>query len=64
MNKEKKMNYSKDRWDYGRYMEEILHLSEIVEVPGIREARDELVAEMWKRFPVECEAIGLTDGVK
>lgn len=53
--------HSKDRWDFRRFMEEVFHLSEIDEVPGIHEARIELIAEMWKRFPQECEAIGLTD---
>jgi len=52
---------SKDRWDFRRFMEEVFHLSEIDEVPGIRQARNELIAEMWKRFPMECEAVGLTD---
>lgn len=52
---------SKDRWDFRRFMEEVFSLSEIDEVPGIRQARNELIAEMWKRFPLECETVGLTD---
>lgn len=51
---------SKDKWDFRRFMEEVFHLSEIDEVPGIREARNELIKEMWKRFPEDCEAVGLT----
>jgi hypothetical protein len=54
------MTNSKDRWDFRRFMEEVFHLSEIDEVPGIHEARNELIKEMWKRFPQDCEAIGLT----
>lgn len=53
--------YSKDKWNFTRYMEEIIHLSEITEVPGIRQARNELIAEMWRRFPELCQSIGLTD---
>lgn len=53
--------YSKDKWDFRRFMEEVFSLSEIDEVPGIRQARNELIAEMWRRFPMECEAVGLTD---
>ena len=52
---------SKDRWDFKRFIEEIFHLSEIDEVPGIREARNELINEVWGRFPSECRALGLTD---
>lgn len=54
------MTNSKDRWDFRRFMEEVFHLSEIDEVPGIREARKELIAEMWKRFPEDCKAVRLT----
>jgi hypothetical protein len=53
-----------DRWDFRRFMEEVIHLSEISEVPGIAEARDKLIQEMWARFPAECRAMGLTDGLK
>lgn len=53
-----------DRWDFRRFMEEVIHLSEIAEVPGIAEARDKLIQEMWARFPTECRAMGLTDGLK
>jgi hypothetical protein len=53
-----------DRWDFRRFMEEVFHLSEIAEVPGIAEARDKLIQEMWKRFPRECEMVGLTDAIK
>jgi len=51
-----------DRWDFNRFVEEVIHLSEISEVPGIAEARDKLIQEMWARFPTECRAMGLTDG--
>ena len=30
----------KDRWTFNRYMEEVFHLSEIDEIPGIAQARE------------------------
>ena len=54
----------KDRWTFNRYMEEVFHLSEIDEIPGIAQARDELIKEMWKKFPSECKSVGLTDGLE
>lgn len=52
---------SKDNWTFSRFIEEIIHLSEISEVPGIEDARNALLREVWKRYPVECEALGLED---
>lgn len=51
---------SKDNWTFDRFIDEIIHLSEISEVPGIKEARSELLKEVWQRFPAECKALGLT----
>ena len=51
-------------WSFARFLDEIFHLSEILEIPGISEARNTLILEMWKRYPQECETIGLTDGLK
>jgi hypothetical protein len=45
-------------------MEQIIHLSEIDYMLAIRELRDELIEEMWEKYPRECEAVGLTDGLK
>lgn len=49
-------------WTFAQFLDEIIYLSEILEVPGIKEARLALIAEMWKRFPVSCRAVGLSDG--
>lgn len=46
------------------YLEQIFSLSEIIEVPGIKEQHNNLIKEMWHKFPVECAALGLTDGLK
>lgn len=51
-------------WTFVDFIEEIIALSEITEVPGIVEKRSELIKEAWRRFPVECEGLGLRDGLK
>jgi len=51
-------------WTFVDFIEEIISLSEITEVPGIEEQRSELIKEAWRRFPGECKALGLTDGLK
>jgi hypothetical protein len=51
------------KWNFSAFIEEIIDLSEIIEVPGIKEKRANLIKEVWKRFPVECKQLGLTDGL-
>lgn len=53
----------KEDWGFREYIEQIFALSEILEVPGIQQARLELIKEVWQKFPAECKALGLT-GVK
>ena len=53
----------RNSWSFSQYMEEIMTLNEIAEIPGIEESRAALITEMWGKFPNECVAIGLTDGV-
>lgn len=48
-------------WSFASYLEEIFNLSEIMEIPGIKESHAALISEMWDKFPVECQAIGLAD---
>jgi hypothetical protein len=50
-------------WTFGNFIEEIVLMSEIIEIPGYKAKRDDLIKEVWKRFPAECEALGLTDGL-
>ena len=54
----------RSKWTFSTYMEQIIHLSEIDYMAAIRELRDELIKEMWDKYPVECKAVGLTDGLK
>jgi hypothetical protein len=51
-------------WTFLDFIDEIISLSEITEVPGISEQRADLLKEVWRRFPSECIDLGLTDGVK
>lgn len=53
--------HRRDSWSFYRFIEEILHLSEIVEIPGIKEARTELIKELWIKFPKESKDLGLSD---
>ena len=48
-------------WSFASYLEEIFNLSEIMEIPGIKESHAALISEMWDKFPNECRAIGLAD---
>lgn len=48
-------------WSFANYIEEIVLISEIIEIPGMKQKRDELIAEVWDRFPGECEDLGLRD---
>jgi hypothetical protein len=51
-------------WSFSDFIEEIILLSEITEVPGVDETRSRLLQEVWRRFPSECQAMGLTDGLR
>lgn len=55
---------NKETWSFEDFIEQIFALSAINEVPGIAEARKALLVEVWQKFPAECKALGLTDGVK
>jgi len=51
-------------WSFSDFIEEIILLSEITEVPGVEQDRSSLLREVWRRFPSECQAMGLTDGLR
>lgn len=48
-------------WTFSQYIEEIVMISEIIEIPGMKQKRNDLVEEAWERFPDECEELGLVD---
>ena len=51
----------RDGWSFSNYIEEIVLISEIIEIPGMASKRKELIMEVWDKFPEECEQLGLTD---
>lgn len=51
----------RDSWTFANYIEEIILLSEIIEIPGIKQKRIDLIKEVWDKYPTECEDLGLTD---
>jgi hypothetical protein len=57
-------HWTRDQWTFANYIEEIVLLSEISEIPGVEDKRLALIREAWGRYPEECEMLGLRDGVK
>ena len=55
---------AKDSMTFDQYLNEIFNLSEISEIHGVKTAIGELIKTMWEKYPKECEAIGLEDGLK
>jgi hypothetical protein len=51
-------------WTFPQYIEEIILLSEFDMIPGVKQKRAELIAEVWDLFPQECEDLGLRDRAK
>lgn len=49
-------------WTFPQYIEEIVLLSEIAEIPGMKAKRQQLIEEVWKKYPSECYDLGLRDG--
>lgn len=58
------VSQSTSHWTFTDFIEEVIALSEIVEEQGVQETRSQLLQEVWRRFPSECKALGLKDGVR
>ena len=52
----------RNNWTFSQYIEEIILLSEIAEIPGMKQKREELIREVWVKYPKDCEDLGLRDG--
>jgi len=48
-------------WAFSDYIEEIVHLCELSAVPAMAQKRDELIREVWSKFPEQCADLGLTE---
>lgn len=44
---------------FADYMEELICIAEILEVPGMKAKLDETLREVWQKFPKECEDLGV-----
>lgn len=55
---------NRDSWTFSNYIEEIIMISEIIEIPGMKDKRTMLIREVWDKFPSECEDLGLRDGAR
>ena len=52
---------TRSNWTFEQYIEEVIMLSEIAEIPGVKAKRSELIREVWNRYPDQCEDLGLRD---
>lgn len=48
-----------DRWTFHDFIEQIIMLDEVQEIPGTEEARFNLIVEAWKRFPNDCAKVNM-----
>ena len=46
-------------WKFKDYLEEMVCICEVLEVPGMRSRLDEIREEVLRKFPVECEELGI-----
>jgi hypothetical protein len=46
----------RNNWKIADYINELIHLDEISEIPGVSETIQVIIKEMWAKFPQEdCE---------
>jgi hypothetical protein len=46
---------NRTNWKIFDYINELIHLAEILEVPGAAETIQVMLREMWTKFPKDCE---------
>ena len=46
---------NRTNWKVFEYINELIYLAEIIEVPGSVETIQIMLKEMWTKFPKECE---------
>ena len=49
----------RDHWKFSDYLEEMVCICEVLEVPGMRERLAAVKAEAMEKFPAECEELGV-----
>ena len=51
------MKTGRESWSFSDYIEEIISLSEVSEIPGIEETRAALIKEVKARYPNESKML-------
>jgi len=46
-------------WKFKDYLEEMACICEVLEVPGMRSRLESIREEVLRKFPVECEELGI-----
>jgi hypothetical protein len=47
-------------YSFSEYVEELVLISEIIEIPGMRQKRDDLIRVMLEVYPDQCEELGIS----
>jgi len=46
-------------WKFSDYLEEMACICEVLEVPGMRSRLESIREEVLRKFPAECEEMGI-----
>ena len=46
-------------WKFSDYLEEMVCICEVLEVPGMRSRLESIREEVLRKFPAECEEMGI-----
>lgn len=53
------MEERRRHWTFMSYLDELIYMDEISEIPGVLEYRNTLIDEVWERFPEDCINYGV-----
>ena len=49
----------RDHWKFSDYLEEMVCICEVLEVPGMKSRLEAIRSEVLEKFPDECEEMGI-----
>ena len=49
---------NRENWNFNDYYEELIYLDEMLEIPGVEDARMTIMVEVWEKYPEQCEENG------
>jgi hypothetical protein len=55
------MEDRRKHWTFLSYLDELVYMDEISEIPGVVEYRNTLIDEVWERFPEDCIKYSVVD---